>query len=306
MKNLTLKQLRYFDALARHGHFGLAADSCAISQPALSMQIKELEAGLPAQLFERSPKGLRLTHFGQGFAERARAILRDVDGLGDFVRTRSQDGRAGGGMVASLGGRLALGVIPTVAPYYLPQMMRLMQTTFAGLEVNLREAMTQTLLADLQDGRLDAAIIALPMRVPDLTEAPLFSEDFVLVRPAAEAGHPVPSPHDLREMRLLLLEEGHCFRDQALAFCAISANASPREVMDGSGLTTLVQMVSAGMGVTLIPDMAVPVETRAANICIQRFAAPRPQRHIGMVWRKTAPFTPALARIAEVLRGAGA
>lgn len=303
MKNLSLKQLRYFDALAAMGHFGRAADICAISQPALSMQIKELEAALATPLFERSPKGLRLTPFGGEFALRARAILREVDALGEFVRAR-KDG-------AGFGGRLALGVIPTVAPYFLPQMMRAVQAAYAGLEVNLREAMTQTLLADVQDGRLDAAILALPLPAPSLTQHPLFTEDFVLVRPAADASRPVPSPESLREMRLLLLEEGHCFRDQALAFCAmparappraISASARPREVMDGSSLTTLVQMVAAGMGVTLIPEMALAVETRAAQVCIQRFAAPAPQRQIGMVWRKSSPMAQALAGVAAVLR----
>lgn len=304
MKNLTLKQLRYFDALARLGHFGLAADSCAISQPALSMQIKELEAALAAPLFERSNKGLRLTRFGSDFATRARAVLREVEDLGDFVRAAgSLDG-------AGLGGRLALGVIPTVAPYYLPQMMAALQSHFPNLVVNLREAMTQTLLADLDDGRLDGAILALPLQGQSLTQTPLFDEDFVLVRPAQDAARPVPNAKSLREMRLLLLEEGHCFRDQALDFCQMAPSARtitrPREVMDGSSLTTLVQMVGAGMGVTLIPDMAVPVETRAAAVCIQRFAAPAPKRQIGMVWRKTAPFAPALAQLAAVLRAAKA
>ncbi|MDZ7906433.1 MAG: hydrogen peroxide-inducible genes activator [Cypionkella sp.] len=298
MKSLTLKQLRYFHALARLRHFGLAADACAISQPALSMQIKELETGLPAPLFERSPKGLRLTRFGTEFAARAHAILREVDALGDFVRARAE--------ASGLGGRLAMGVIPTVAPYYLPRMMGALHHSFAGLDVTLREAMTQTLLADLDEGRLDCAIIALPHAAPNLTQTPLFSEDFVLVRPAADAARPIPSPRDLRHMRLLLLEEGHCFRDQALAFCAAAPAARPREVMDGSSLTTLVQMVGAGMGVTLIPDMAVTVETRAAAVCIQRFAAPAPKRQIGMVWRKSAPFASALTQVAAVLRSAAA
>jgi len=297
MQNVSLKQLRYFDTLAAMGHFGRAADICAISQPALSMQIKELEATLAAPLFERSPKGLRLTPFGDEFALRARAILREVDALGEFVRARTT-GAAGAG----LGGRLALGVIPTVAPYFLPQMMRAVQAAYQGLEVNLREAMTQTLLTDVQEGRLDAAILALPLPAPSLTQHPLFAEDFVLVRPAADASRPVPSPESLREMRLLLLEEGHCFRDQALAFCAMPTSARPREVMDGSSLTTLVQMVAAGMGVTLIPEMALAVETRAAQVCIQRFAAPAPQRQIGMVWRKTSPMAQALAGVAAVLR----
>jgi LysR family hydrogen peroxide-inducible transcriptional activator len=295
MNGLTLKHLRYFEALARMGHFGRAADVCAISQPALSMQIKELETILAAPLFERSSKGLRLTPFGSEFAAHARVILREVEAIGDLAR-------------AGLAGRLRLGIIPTVAPYFLPKVMRVLQGLFAGLEVQLREAQTQLLLGELDEGRLDAAILALPVAAPQLESAHLFDEDFVLVRPVSEAGYPIPSPQSLREMRLLLLEEGHCFRDQALAFCTAAPNARPhtrthaREVMDGSSLTTLVQMVGAGMGVTLIPDMAVAVETRAAEVCIQRFPAPAPLRRIGMVWRKTAPIAAPLRQIAQALQ----
>jgi len=302
MKNITLRQLHYFDTLAAALHFGRAADICAISQPALSMQIKELEAQAGAALFERSPKGLALTPFGAEFATRARAILREVAALGDFVRAQTGDG---------LAGRVSLGVIPTVAPYFLPQMMAALQASFPALDLRLREAMTHTLLSELGEGRLDCAILALPLAAPQLAQMPLFAEDFVLVRPAADAARPVPDAQGLREMRLLLLEEGHCFRDQALAFCAPAPSARPntrpntypREVMDGSALTTLVQMVAAGMGVTLIPDMAVAVETRAAQVCIQRFPAPAPQRQIGMVWRKTSPIAGYLADLAQVLRG---
>jgi LysR family hydrogen peroxide-inducible transcriptional activator len=301
MKNITLRQLHYFDTLAAALHFGRAADICAISQPALSMQIKELEAQAGAALFERSPKGLALTPFGAEFATRARAILREVAALGDFVRAQTGDG---------LAGRVSLGVIPTVAPYFLPQMMAALQASFPALDLRLREAMTHTLLSELGEGRLDCAILALPLAAPQLAQLPLFAEDFVLVRPAADAARPVPDAQGLREMRLLLLEEGHCFRDQALAFCAPAPSARPnnrpntypREVMDGSALTTLVQMVAAGMGVTLIPDMAVAVETRAAQVCIQRFPAPAPQRQIGMVWRKTSPIAGHLADLAQVLR----
>jgi len=292
MNNLSLRQLRYLDALATQRHFGRAAEVCAISQPALSMQIRELEGLLGAPLFERRAQGLHLTPFGAEITARAREILHAVAELGEFARGQAQGGA-----------RLALGVIPTIAPYYLPQMMARMQQRFAGLEVTLREAMTQTLLAELDDGRLDAAILALPQSAPHLAQTPLFAEDFVLVRPIGEATRPIPSPASLREMRLLLLEEGHCFRDQALEFCALQPSARPREVMDGSSLTTLVQMVAAGMGVTLIPDMAVPVETRAAAVCIQRFAPPAPARQIGMVWRKTSPLAPQWGEIAAALQG---
>jgi LysR family hydrogen peroxide-inducible transcriptional activator len=139
---------------------------------------------------------------------------------------------------------------------------------------------------------------------PALTEVALFSETFVLVRPLADAAAPVPNRDALREMRLLLLEEGHCFRDQALSFCAMGAN-QPRELLDGSSLSTLVQMVGAGIGVTLIPQMAVAVETRSAAVSVTHFPAPEPQRTIGMVWRRSSPLGPALMQIADVVRGAG-
>lgn len=291
MSNVTLKQLRYFNALARLGHFGRAADSCAISQPALSMQIKELETTLGTALFERSPQGLTLTAFGTVFAPRARAILREVDALGDLART-AQLGRLS---------RLRLGVIPTVAPYLLPKLIRQINNNHVGLDLQLRESLTQNLLADVTEGRLDAAIVALPIAEPSLTEIALFAESFVLVRPMSDAGRPVPSPESLREMRLLLLEEGHCFRDQALSFCNLST-IRPREIMDGSALTTLVQMVAAGIGVTLIPQMAVAVETASAPVITQRFADPEPSRTIGMVWRRSSPLSAQLHNIAELVR----
>ncbi len=292
MANLTLKQLRYFDALARLGHFGRAAEVSAISQPALSMQIKELEEGLGMPLFDRSARAVRLTGFGEEFAARARAILRLTEELEDLARV-SQD---------LLAGRLRMGVIPTVAPYLLPQVIAQVAQAFPGLDLHLRETITPKLLAELAEGRLDCAIVALPVSEPSLTEVALFSEDFVLVRPLADAGKPMPSRDNLREMRLLLLEEGHCFRDQALSFCNLQT-VQPRELLDGSSLTTLVQMVGAGIGVTLIPEMAVVVETRSAPVSVTGFADPRPSRQIGMIWRRSSPLARQLLQVAEVVKG---
>jgi LysR family hydrogen peroxide-inducible transcriptional activator len=171
----------------------------------------------------------------------------------------------------------------------------------ASLDLHLRETLTPTLLRELADGNLDAAIVALPISEPSLTEVALFSEHFVLARPPQDAQKPVPDRDALGEMRLLLLEEGHCFRDQALAFCARPA-ARAHDLLDASSLTTLVQMVSAGIGVTLIPEMAVAVETRLAPVAIARFANPQPARTIGMIWRKTSPLGPQLMQVAEVVR----
>jgi LysR family transcriptional regulator, hydrogen peroxide-inducible genes activator len=295
MNNLTFKQLRYFEALARHGHFGRAADACAISQPALSMQIKELEGELGAALFERGARQVRLTGFGEAFALRVRDILRSVDELQDLARV-SQDG---------LVGRLRIGVIPTVAPYLLPAIIGNLTRTYAGLDLHVRETVTGKLIGELAEGRIDAAIVALPVSEPSFAEVGLFAEDFVLVRPGEDEGKPVPNGETLSKMRLLLLEEGHCFRDQALSFCNRHA-ALPRELLDGSSLSTLVQMVSAGIGVTLIPEMAVAVETRSASVSVARFENPRPSRTIGMIWRKTSPLASQLLQISEVVRRSAA
>ncbi len=293
MKNLTLKQFRYFEALAKHGHFGRASETCAISQPALSMQIKELEETLGTQLFERGARQVRLTRFGEEFAQRVRDILRAVDELGDLARA---SGRA-------LAGRLRLGVIPTIAPYLLPAIIGRLTHQFPDLDLHVRETLTPKLLQELAEGRLDTAIVALPVSEPSFEEVALFSEDFVLVRPDSDAGKPIPNGETLRQMRLLLLEEGHCFRDQALSFCNLQSGL-PRDGLDGSSLSTLVQMVGAGIGVTLIPEMAVPVETGTARVDVAQFDRPKPSRTIGMIWRKTNPLAQQLAQVSEVVRQA--
>lgn len=295
MINLTLKQFRYFEALAEQGHFGRAAAACAVSQPALSVQIREMEAALGAPLFERGARQVRLTHFGEAFALRVRDILRGVDELEDLARA-SRD---------RLVGRLRIGVIPTIAPYLLPKIIGKLTEAHLGLDIHVRETVTPKLIQELREGRLDTAIVALPVSEPSLTEVALFSEDFVFVRPATDEDKPVPDAEALREMRLLLLEEGHCFRDQALSFCNIQSVLT-REMLDGSSLSTLVQMVGAGIGVTLIPEMALAVETRSAAVSVARFKAPQPSRTIGMIWRRTSPLASQLLQIAEVVRAAGA
>ncbi|SHM62503.1 LysR family transcriptional regulator, hydrogen peroxide-inducible genes activator [Roseovarius litoreus] len=291
MKNLTLKQLRYFEALARHGHFGRAAEACAISQPALSVQIRDLEESLGTTLFERGARQVRLTAFGDQIARHVRGILRSVDELGDLARA-SRDGMIG---------RLRIGVIPTIAPYLLPTILRDLTTAHAGLDVHVRETLTPRLIRELSEGRIDCAIVALPVSEPSFTEVTLFTETMMLVRPGSDADKPVPCRDALREMRLLLLEEGHCFRDQALSFCSLQS-AVPRDGLDGSSLSTLVQMVGAGMGVTLVPEMAVPVETRSADVSVADLGDPRPTRTVGMIWRKTSPLAGQLMDIAEIVR----
>jgi len=288
---ITLRQLRYFNALARQGHFGRAAEACAISQPALSMQIKDLEDALGGVLLERSPRQVALTTFGEEAAPRVRGILRLVDELEDLARA-SRD---------RLAGRLRIGMIPTIAPYLLPEVIGNLTRMHPELDIHVRETLTPKLIEELADGRLDTAIVALPVSEPSLVEVALFSEHFLLVRPGEDEGKPVPSSKMLRTMRLLLLEEGHCFRDQALSFCNMQSSP-PREVLDASSLSTLVQMVSAGIGVTLIPEMAVAVETRSASVSVTRFKSPQPSRTIGMVWRKTSPLARQLLQFSEVVR----
>ena len=291
--NLTLKQLRYLDALAIRGHFGRAAADCAISQPALSMQIKEMEETLGLPLFERGGGNVRLTGFGEAVTGRARSILREVDELEDLARAAR----------ASLVGRLRFGVIPTIAPYHLPRIIGALSLAYPEIDLQVRETVTSRLLDDLKAGRLDTALLALPISEPGLQEIPLRNEAFVLVRPVADADKPVPDGDTLAQMKLLLLEEGHCFRDQALEFCQ-TRTSLPRAGLDGSTLATLVQMVGAGIGVTLIPESAVSVETQAANVAVQHFPEPKPQRQLGLVWRKTSPLGEQLTEVAHVVRNA--
>jgi LysR family hydrogen peroxide-inducible transcriptional activator len=310
MSRITLRHMRYFDALATHAHFGRAASACAISQPALSLQIQELEDILGAPLVERGPRQFRLTSLGEALAPRARDILRAVDELDDLARAS----------LSPLTGRLRIGVIPTIAPYLLPAIIKTLAQRFPGLDIRPREAVTRRLVEDLALGRLDTALVALPVSEESLHEEPLFDEEFVLVRPLADAARPVPNPEALRDMRLLLLEEGHCFRDQALALCNMSPS-TPRDMMEGSSLSTLVQMAGAGIGVTLIPQMAVPIETRSAPVSVARLShhdsghdsgqrsgqgtGGHPGRTIGMVWRHSNPLAPQLAHIARLVGEVG-
>ena len=290
MNNMTLKQFRYFEAVARFGHFGRAADASAISQPALSMQIRELEDTLGSPLFERSARQVRLTGFGEEFAVRVREVLRSVDEIGDLAKSTQE------GVIS----KFRLGVIPTIAPYLLPRIIATLNDAHAGIDLHIRETQTDTLIEELKEGLIDAALLALPISEPSFTAKALFDEDFVLIRPECDADLPVPNSETLKKMRLLLLEEGHCFRDQALSFCKVTSKEL-RAGMDGSSLSTLVQMVSAGIGVTLIPEMAVPVETRATPVHVWRFAAPKPSRTIGMIWRKSNPLFEQIEDVARLV-----
>ena len=195
-------------------------------------------------------------------------------------------------------------MIPTVAPYLLPTVLRDLTAAYPELDVHIRESITSRLLEELGQGRIDAALVALPIDNGAFEAAALFSEEFFVVRPAAEAHLAAPDLKSLARGRLLLLEEGHCLRDQALEVCGLNP-LRPREALEASSLSTLVQMVGAGIGVTLIPEMAVAVEARSAPVAIARLPAPRPSRLIGMIWRKSSPLSERMREVCEIVRRAG-
>ena len=291
MTKITLRQLRYFEALAQHRHFGIASNACAVTQPALSMQIRDFEGALGVNLFEKGTHPVQLTPLGRIIAKKSKAIMQDVAELEELARASDNQPLV----------NLRLGVIPTVAPYIFSKIAKDLTMRFTGLNLKMREAITSKLITAVIDGELDAAILALPTSETRLREVELFRENFLLVRPKTDANKPVPRPEMLREMRLLLLEEGHCFRDQAMNFCKMGS-PNTQDIMDGNSLTTLVQMVAAGFGVTLIPEMAVEFEGRIPNISIAKFSKMPPQRKIGMVWRRNSPLKDKYFEIAQIVK----
>jgi LysR family transcriptional regulator, hydrogen peroxide-inducible genes activator len=295
MNTVTLKQLRYFDAVARHLHFGRAADACCITQPALSMQILELERGLDTTLIERARTGLKLTASGEALVPRARRILLDVEDLVATCATRS-------GVLAS---PLRLGVIPTLAPYLLPPLLAVLQERHPTLHLLVRETQTRPLLEELLDGRLDVLVMALPVDVNDVTTLPLFDDRFFLAMPASRTleGQVRATSQMLANERLLLLEEGHCLRDQALSYCSLQ-QVNTLNTMGVSTLSTVAGMVAAGHGITLLPEICLEVETKGRAIAVTRFAAPEPVRTIGLVWRTTSPRSADFHALAEMLLAA--
>jgi LysR family hydrogen peroxide-inducible transcriptional activator len=276
---ITLKQLKYLSALAEHRHFGKAAEACAVTQPALSMQIRDLEKDLGTGLVERRPGEVILTETGVEVARRAERVLAAARDLTEFAR---HSGRL-------LSGRLCLGVIPTLAPYVLPQILPVLQQRFPELRVELRETQTRTLMEELARGALDAVLLALPAEEGDIETLVLFNDPFLLAVPAGEAcgGSPRVDARDIDQERLILLEEGHCLRDQALAFCAPRRDAPSG--LGATSLSTVMQMVANGYGVTLLPKIALDVEQRDARVKLLRFRDPEPARTIGLAWRRTSP-----------------
>ena len=277
---ITLKQLRYLTALAEHRHFGRAAEACAISQPALSMQIRGLERDLGVALVERRHGDVILTETGRELARRGEGVLAGAHDLVDFARVRS----------APLTGALGLGVIPTLGPYVLPKLLPALQRHYPGLKVELRETQTKILVDELTRGALDVLLLALPLQEVDTASVSLFDDPFLLAVPRDDPrpGGASVRAADIDLARLILLEEGHCLRDQALAFCA----GDRRDKSFGLGATslaTVLQMVANGYGITLLPQVALDVEARDERVKLLRFAPPTPKRVIGLAWRRSSP-----------------
>jgi LysR family hydrogen peroxide-inducible transcriptional activator len=280
MTNVTLKQLRYFDALARELHFGRAADACAVTQPALSMQIHELEQSLGIMLVERTRTGVQLTQKGAEIAERAARVLGDVRDLVAYAQHTSK----------ILSGPLRLGVIPSIAPYMLPPLLPMLKESYRELVLHVRETQTRVLVEELLEGKIDVVLLALPIKHPDIEQLPLFEDKFLLALPKDRkvSGRVRATKEMVEKDRLLLLEEGHCLRDQALAYCTLK-QVDSISTFGASSLSTIVEMVAGGLGITLLPEMCLEIEGRGRDLSLVRFTEPEPSRSVGLIWRSTSP-----------------
>lgn len=292
---VNLRELDYLVAVADHHHFGRAADACHVSQPTLSTQLKKLERELGVQLVERNARGVMLTDAGVQVVERARVVQRETDNIRDIAR-RTKDPASG---------RIRLGLFPTLGPYLLPHVVPELRRRYPRLELLLVEEKTEVVLHQLRDGALDVAVLARPVDDDHLHEEVLFEEDFILAVPTGHhlARVPPPAPLDvLSGETVLLLEDGHCLRAQALSVCEL-AGADERRGFRATSLETLRQMVAAGVGVTLLPNMAVqPPVASSDDITLIPFAEPVPRRQIAMYWRRTSALGDFLPSFAEVFR----
>lgn len=289
---MNLRDLKYLVALADHMHFGRAAAASFVSQPTLSTQIKKLEDELGVPLVERAPRKVMLTPAGREAAERARRIVAEVEQLKEAAR-RSQDPEAG---------TVKLGIFPTLGPYLLPHVVPAIRTRFPRLELLLVEEKSDVLLQRLREGKLDASLLALPVDEEQMHVEFLFEEPFVL---AAPEHHPLAKRTgltlaELNDQKLLLLEDGHCLREQALEVCRL-AGANEKSEFRATSLETLRQMVAAEVGMTLLPLLAVqPPVARSKNIHLLGFSDSHPSRRIAMVWRKSSAMNAFLIQLAQV------
>ncbi|MFF4469503.1 LysR substrate-binding domain-containing protein [Streptomyces sp. NPDC001599] len=293
----SLAQLRAFDAVAEHLHFRDAAAAIGMSQPALSGAVSALEEALGVTLLERTTRKVLLSPAGERLAVRTKAVLAEVGALIEEAEA----------VRAPFTGALRLGVIPTVAPYLLPTVLRLVHDRYPDLDLQVHEEQTASLLDGLTIGRLDLLLLAVPLGVPGVTELPLFDEDFVLVTPLDHrlGGREGLERSVLRELKLLLLDEGHCLRDQALDICREAGRAGVPATTTAAGLATLVQLVAGGLGVTLLPRTAVRVETsRSSQLLTASFTDPAPTRRVALAMRTGAARSAEYDELAAALREA--
>jgi LysR family transcriptional regulator, hydrogen peroxide-inducible genes activator len=292
---VNLRDLHYLVAVGEHRHFGRAAEACFVSQPTLSTQLRKLETELGVELVERSPRHIALTDAGRLIAERASVVLGEVDNIREIAR-RTRDPQTSS---------LRIGIFPTLAPYLLPHVVPLVRERLPRLELLLVEEKTEEVLHRLREGKLDVGVLALPVSDDHLHEEPLFEEEFVLAVPA---GHHLAATTERASLSLLagesllLLEDGHCLRDQALSVCQMTG-ATERVGFRATSLETLRQMVAAGVGVTLLPELAVrPPVPPSEHIRLVRFADPVPTRRIAMFWRRSSAYRDFLPELAELFR----
>lgn len=291
---MTLQEFRYLIALADEGHFARAADACHVSQSTLSAQIKKLEDTLGVCLFDRSLRRIAKSPIASEVVAGARAIVQEADRLKTLARQSTDP----------MDRTLQLGVIPTVAPYLLPHVLGAVHEAFPKLRLLLREELTPSLVQQLQAGKLDAALLALPLLEDGFVSEALFEEPFVAAFPS---GHALLKKRSLRSEDiplegLLLLDEGHCLRDQALSVCHATHGGADEETR-ATSLETLRHMVGLGIGHTLMPALAVP-ETDGGGVIYRAFAKPAPYRTLGFVWRKRSPVGYVLEQLSAVFRRA--
>lgn len=293
----TLRQLNYFRALMQSRHFGRAAEAVHISQPALSAQIAELEAQIGGALFERARSGVTLTPLGRRLAPKLLDVLAGAEALDAQIDIGRQ----------ALEGDLALGIIPTIAPYLFPQIVRRLHEAYPRTALRLRESTTDVLIGELLAGDLDAVIAAAPIDDPGLASEPLFRDEFLLVMSSNDTDFlTAPLIQDQIALdRLLLLEEGHCLRDQALAVCQTHRPARQTVNVGATSMTTLLQMVAQGMGYTLVPQLAIPHEVQGRkDMQLLAFSDPAPARDIALFMRATSPLLADRGALAALIREA--
>ena len=293
--SFSLRQLQYLIAVADTLSFRKAAENCHVSQPSLSAQLAELESGLGVRVFERDRRHVLLTMAGRDLVDRGRRILAEADGLRDAAKR----------VMDPLAATMRIGVIPTISPYLLPGIMPAVRKEHPRLKIVWVEERTSSLILSLNQGTLDAALLALEADIGRVDHAVIANDPFVLATPR---DHPMGkrkaavSPEELHDVGILLLDDGHCFREQALAFC--SESRAHELEFRATSLSTLAQMVASGAGVTLLPELSVATESKRADLRIRGFSAPSPHRTIGLVWRKGSPLAEALQKLSETIRDA--